>query len=233
MSELNELDLLKQRALNMGISFHPSIGLDALKAKVNAKLAEDKTEAGEEEKEEEEADDTQNPNGSEEDGPADPAFDAPDEAPVAPLTPKEALATNATPAKRLNKMEQQAQLRKQQRSEQLKLVRVRVACLNPAKKELQGEIITFSNRILGEVKKFVPFGEGTENGYHVPWCIYQVMKDRKFVQLRAKKAQNAAGIDTVTQKIVSEFSIEILPDLTKEEIATLAAAQAAGHSIDN
>ena len=34
----SELDLLKQRADDMGIGYHPKIGLEALKAKVNAKL---------------------------------------------------------------------------------------------------------------------------------------------------------------------------------------------------
>lgn len=37
--ELSELDILKQRADDMGIEYSPRIGVDALREKVNAKLA--------------------------------------------------------------------------------------------------------------------------------------------------------------------------------------------------
>lgn len=40
----SELDLLKERAKLLKISFHPSIGLDTLKAKVNERLADDAPE---------------------------------------------------------------------------------------------------------------------------------------------------------------------------------------------
>lgn len=38
-TELSELDVLKQRADDMGIEYSPRIGVDALREKVNAKLA--------------------------------------------------------------------------------------------------------------------------------------------------------------------------------------------------
>ena len=38
MTEPTELELLKDRADDLGIDYHPSIGLEKLKAKVNAKL---------------------------------------------------------------------------------------------------------------------------------------------------------------------------------------------------
>lgn len=39
MSDLNELDLLKQRADQLGIAYHPNIGVDRLREKVEAKLS--------------------------------------------------------------------------------------------------------------------------------------------------------------------------------------------------
>lgn len=44
MTEVTELDTLKERATKMGITFHPSIGLDKLKEKVNGALASDTPE---------------------------------------------------------------------------------------------------------------------------------------------------------------------------------------------
>lgn len=230
MSEINELDLLKQRATTLGIGFHPSIGVEALKAKVAAKLDDSSTNGvavnGDgEPMDDGPSDQNDDPTGT---GGSSP-FNDPDE-PAGNLTPLEAISSNSTPAKRLGKQAALQVERQKQMDEQMRLIRIRVACLNPVKKELQGEIFTFGNRILGEVKKFVPFGEGSENGYHVPFCIYNVIKDRKFVQLRSKAGRN--GTTDVSQKIVSEFTVEVLDPLTPKEIASLAASQAAGHSID-
>jgi len=109
--------------------------------------------------------------------------------------------------------------------EEMKLVRLRITNLDPKKKDLPGEIFTVANEYLGTVRKYVPFGEVTDGGYHVPWCIYQMMKNRKFINIRTIKSAN--GKTRVEHKPAQEFALEVLPPLTKEERERLANAQAA------
>lgn len=110
--------------------------------------------------------------------------------------------------------------------ENMKLVRVRIQNLDPKKKDLPGEIFTVANEYLGTVRKFVPFGEATDDGYHVPLCIYNMMKNRKFLQIRTRRDRRT-GIDIVETGWVREFSLEVLPQLTQAELDKLAAAQKA------
>lgn len=167
----DELTQLKERATKLGIKFHPSIGLDALKEKVNDLLT------GKEEKE----------------------------------TPVETKAL----------VETQGQMRSRLRKEAQKQVRIRVTCMNPNKKDWPGEIFSFSNSVLGSVKKYVPFN--AEEGWHVPVCILNMIKERKF-QTFYKVKEN--GKEITRGKQVPEFSVEILPNLSKEELETLAKVQA-------
>jgi hypothetical protein len=120
-------------------------------------------------------------------------------------------------------------LRQQIRMEQLKLVRVRIQNLDPKKKDLPGEVITVANEYMGTVKKYVPFGEATDEGYHIPYCIYTFLKDRKFQNISVRKGKN--GQPAIGQTMVREFSIEILPPLTREELQNLAQAQIAAGSV--
>ncbi len=115
--------------------------------------------------------------------------------------------------------------------EQMKLVRLRITNLDPKKKDLHGEIITVGNDVMGKVSKFVPFGEVTENGYHVPYCIYTDLKARKFLHIRATKHPRT-GEPQVEQKLVPEFALEVLPQLTAAELGQLAAQQAANGGVD-
>ena len=117
------------------------------------------------------------------------------------------------------------------RQEQLRLVRVRIQNLDPKKKDLPGEIITVANEYMGTVRKFVPFGEATDNGYHIPWCIYEFLKNRKFVNITVKKGKN--GQPQISHADVREFSIEVLPALTQEDLNQLATAQIAAGSLND
>ena len=119
-----------------------------------------------------------------------------------------------------------AAIRAQQRKEQLKLVRLRIANMNPSKSDLGGEIFTVRTKYLGIIKKFVPYGEATDEGYHVPHIIYQQLKDRKFLQTKVKKSKNGQQL-TPQSRWVPEFSLEVLPPLKPEELAKLANHQAA------
>lgn len=115
--------------------------------------------------------------------------------------------------------------------EELKLIRLRITNLDPKKKDLPGEIFTVANEYLGTVRKFVPFGEVTDNGYHVPNCIYQMMKERKFLNIRTRKS--STGKIYVEKTMAQEFALEVLPPLSKTELERLANAQAAAGTFTN
>lgn len=123
-------------------------------------------------------------------------------------------------------------LREKLVQENMKLVRIRITCLDPKKKEWPGEIITVANEYLGTVRKYVPFGEATEEGYHVPYCIYKYLKARKFLNIRTYKDRKNHNQIKIESNWVPEFAIEVLPQLTKEELAKLAAAQTAAGGLD-
>lgn len=116
-------------------------------------------------------------------------------------------------------------IRAQLQRDEMKLVRLRITNLDPKKKDLAGEILTVANEYLGTVTKFIPFGEVTEDGYHVPYCLFRQLQDKKFLSIRVRKT--ADGREKIEQGWVKEFALEVLPPLTREEIAKLANAQAA------
>lgn len=129
------------------------------------------------------------------------------------------------PARTLTASEKKAALRKKLMKEAMKLVRLRITNLDPKKKDLPGEILTVANRYIGTVRKFIPFGDQTENGYHVPNCIYQMMKERKFLHIRTVKTKYDG--DRVETSYVPEFALEVLPQLTPADLKKLALQQAA------
>lgn len=120
------------------------------------------------------------------------------------------------------------ELRKREIAEQTKLVRIRLTVMNPIKAAWRGEVITVTNNIFGTVKKFVPFeSRFYANGYHVPQCILNVLKRRKYLKVTVDDKGR------IKEKVyVPEFSIEILPTLTPSELTKLAADQRAGNRID-
>lgn len=146
------------------------------------------------------------------------------EADAAPQINPLAGETTAQPVKRKT-------LRQKLYDEQMKLVRIRVTNLDPKKKNLPGEVITVANEHLGTVRKFVPFGEVTDDGYHVPYCIYRFMEKRKFLNIRIVKDRRT-GQERVESNWVKEFALEVLPQLTPQQIANLKTAQIAAGSVD-
>ncbi len=209
--QVSELDILKARAKLMSITFSPNIGLEALRQKINEKL----------------------------NGPA--------EVIAAPNSQVNALEqANQAPANHAAEMvaasvqdETQAApapvktrtIRQMMRDEQMKLVRLRITCLDPKAKDLTGEVFTVANEYLGTVRKFIPYGEATENGYHVPYCLYKALKERKFLSVVTKKDQRT-GANSVSTRWVPTFALEILPPLTEKEMKTLATAQIAAGTVN-
>jgi hypothetical protein len=103
-----------------------------------------------------------------------------------------------------------------------KLIRVRVTCMDPAKKDWDGEIVSVGSAKIGTFKKFVKFN--TEDGWHIPYIIYEVLKERKCSVFYTFLDQNGAKIRK--SKLVNAFNIEVMPALTKEELKALAVKQA-------
>lgn len=174
--ETNELDVLKSRADKMGIKYHPSIGLETLKEKVNSALQPQ-----------------EETNVSTED-------------------------TKETPNQRRVRLKKEAN----------KLIRIRLSCHNPNKREWEGEIITVANSLVGTIKKFVPFD--AEDGWHVPQFIYNVLKARKYQAF--KTTRDERGNTRRVGYLANEFSIEVLPPLTEKELKELARKQAMVNGVE-
>lgn len=167
----DELTALKTRADRLGISYHPSIGLEKLREKVNAKVEGASEEA----------------------------------APVV-----------------------EESLRARRKREASELVRIRVTCMNPLKKEYEGEIFTAGNSAVGTFKKYVPFN--ADEGWHVPRIILNQLLQRECQIFQTTK--DSRGNKVRTGKLIREFAVEILPPLTAEELQELARRQAMAKSID-
>lgn len=121
-------------------------------------------------------------------------------------------------------------LREYLKSEALKLVRVRISCMNPQLAKLGSVIITTGNEYTGTVRKVVFFGEKTENGYHIPQIILNVLQRRKFQQIVEERGHQGHMVPRA--RWMKEFNIEILPSLTQKELNALKDRQLATNAID-
>ena len=149
-----------------------------------------------------------------------------DEPEVNTLAGDSEIAAITSAPKKLDAKQNALALRKLMQREQMKLVRVRITNMDPKKKELPGEIWTVSNEYLGNVRKMIPYGEQTDDGFHIPYCLFRQLQSKRFLHIRTVK-DRVTGLERQEKQWVKEFSLDVLPDLTKEELARLAAAQAA------
>jgi hypothetical protein len=177
----DEMASLKEKADRLGVTYHPSIGLDKLRVKVRAAM---------------------------------------DGEPVA----AEELAKEEVPEETLG------QRRFRKRKEASELIRVRVSCMNPAKKEWEGELFTAGNMLVGTFTKFVPFNTDAEDGWHVPRVIYNQLVQRKCQIFVA--AKDVRGNKIRQGKQIKEFAVEVLPPLTAKELSELARRQAMSQAVD-
>lgn len=93
-----------------------------------------------------------------------------------------------------------------------KLKRIRVTCMNPKKRMLKGDIFTCGNRVAGSFKKYVPF----DVPWHVPEIMYNMIKNKKTIIHVTEKHER--GIPVVRLKEINAYAVEVLPDLTQEEL---------------
>lgn len=102
-----------------------------------------------------------------------------------------------------------------------KLIRIRLTCMNPAKREWPGEIISVGSAKIGTFKKFIPFNV---DAFHIPFIIYEFLLERKFTVFYTVKSDR--GIEIKRAKLSPEFAIQVLEPLTQKERIELANEQA-------
>lgn len=117
------------------------------------------------------------------------------------------------------------------RTQALRLVRVTIQNVDPGDAVLAGGIVTTMNKYTGKVTKYVPYGEESEGGYHIPYMLYEHLRDWKF-PLRKEQKGGRFGVKTYKTTMVSKFKIDILPPLTMDELHEMANHQRAAQSID-
>lgn len=113
------------------------------------------------------------------------------------------------------------------RHEAHKLVRVRITCMNPSKKELQGEIFSVGNEVIGTIKRYIPFNG---NPTHVEAAFLGMLRERQFQQF--KTVGKVGEAERKEGYLVNEFAIEFMPPLTKEELEAIAKKQMARGGAD-
>ena len=206
MGTVNELDVLKQRARMMGVEFSNNIGVETLRERIRAKAEEQSNATA---------------------APAPALFD-PALIPAATQQASFQADTSGGPAHGFEpKPAKPLTLRQYLQREHMKLVRVRITNLDPKKKNLPGEVFTVANEFLGTVRKYIPYGEVSDDGYHVPYCIYRELESRRFLDIRTFKERANGNKIRVEQRWAKEFAIEVLPHLTPTELKQLAVAQMA------
>lgn len=109
----------------------------------------------------------------------------------------------------------------------MRLVRLEIHNVNPAKSSLKGEFYTIANKIIGKVTKFVPYGDAGKS-YHVPNCIYQLLEEKRYLAFR----DDSSAPNGKKTELIPEFNNKVLPPLTQEELEELKKAQLAGNHID-
>lgn len=124
-----------------------------------------------------------------------------------------------------------AEIREELLNTQLRLVRCRITNMDPKKKDLPGEIFTVANEYIGTVRKFIPYGEATDEGYHIPFCLYTELEAKRFQNIRTVRDRRT-GQTQIKTSWDKEFAIEVLPQLTQKELDELAAAQLATGSVE-
>ena len=189
-AQVSELDALKARAAQIGLKFHPSIGVEALRNKVNAALAGEAVE----DEEEDDLSETPAVNSS-----------IPKPTVAEPIKPRALTADEIRVAKY---------------NDARKLIRVRITCMNPMKKEWQGEQFSVANRSIS-INRFVPF----ETEWHIENLLLQTLRDRQYLAFVSKRV-GPQQIEVKEHRMIREFAIEVLDPLTPEELKDLAQRQA-------
>jgi hypothetical protein len=113
------------------------------------------------------------------------------------------------------------------RKEAHRLVRVRITCMNPVKKELQGEVFTIANDLF-TIKRMIPFHG---NPTHIEVAFLDMLRERKFQQFRETRKSSLSEAPMQEGYLVPEFAIEVMSHMTPEEMERLAIEQARSNRV--
>lgn len=108
-------------------------------------------------------------------------------------------------------------MQEEMRKKCLRLRRIMVTCNDPLKIKWRGEIIQGGNSVLGNVRKYIPFGN--PNGWYVPEILITVMKEKVF------RRENIKENDPMSGGLAPTYSITYLDDLTPQQLADLKHQQ--------
>ena len=164
-----------------------------------------------------------------------PAPEAPETPQVAPEQPVQAepvpmvqtdaeMAVQLMPGEKLYYMEEEYKEREAQENKRNcgRLIRCRITCMNPNKKNWTGEIVSVGSSRVGTFKKMIPLD--SDEPYHIPKIIFDHLKERKCAIRHTRKTPD--GREHVDVKMVNEFSLDVLPPLTVTELEDLRKRQA-------
>lgn len=127
------------------------------------------------------------------------------------------------------KGESDAVRRSRLKKEASKLVRVRIHCNDPAKKEWPGEYITVGNNAVGTYRKYIPYNQ--DEPTHIYQIMFNALREKRVQVFATKKGKN--GIPIREAKSIAAYTIEVLPPLTQEELTELARSQVARNALSD
>lgn len=133
-----------------------------------------------------------------------------------PAAPEETPKAAAAPVEKT-----QAQKNAELKRKATALVRINIACMNPMKSDWEGEIFSTGNKVVGTMKKYVPFN----TDWHVPRMVYNMIKQRK-CQVFYTIRNPVTGEKSRKGKLINEFTVSELPPLSEREMKDLAQRQA-------
>lgn len=132
---------------------------------------------------------------------------------------------SARPAKDESDVARRSRLKKKAS----RLIRVRIHCNDPAKKDWPGEYITVGNNAVGTYRKYVPYNQ--DEPFHLPEIIVNALREKRVQVFATKKSKN--GIPVRESKSIAAYAIEIVTPLTEEELAQLANSQMARNALSD
>lgn len=115
------------------------------------------------------------------------------------------------------------------RKEAAKLIRCRIHCNDPAKKEWPGEYITVGNNAVGTFRKYIPYN--LDEPYHIPQIIFNALREKRVQVFTTKRGKD--GNPVREAKSISAYNIEVLEPLTEEALKRLSASQLARNALSD
>lgn len=127
-------------------------------------------------------------------------------------------------------LSKEEKLRKAAYDEAHRLVRCVITCHNPNKLHMREELFIVSGEYFGTIKRIVPLGSRTQNGWHIENAIYKHIKDKQFPMIETGRDPNT-GRQYQKAYMTNEYSIFVKEELTQKELDDIKARQiATGYS---